>query len=1214
MKKVMRRILALILAMAMSLSLLGLAWAEELISPDAAVESSSSVSIEAEASTMESDEAEPSAVDGAGAESEADSEPSMTEVTPQDDDDDDDDPATDDPEDEDDIDPDLVIDYTCGPGLTWSLSGGVLTVQGSGDMNSYQDDGSDCPWMPFRKKITQVVVDDGATSIGAYAFGDLPRLSRVELAGSVSNIGEYAFAFNDNLTSVSMPGVSSIGEHAFAQCTGLSAVSLPSGLSVLSEYAFSETALTSITIPGSVSTISEGVFSDCGELTSVTISNGVQTIGHLAFCECPLKDVTVTIPESVTKIADYAFSVSDENSPDDEELYLVQGIVVKGAVGSEAERFADANKLKFKATKKAVLTNQNTVITLGESTDDKPNEPPVTKVTLTLNAKERTLTKQDYTVKYSSKDGKGIVTVTAREDSARYEGSASQSFDISGISLEGATVTLEKTSYTWDGKAKKPAVTSVKVKQGSETITLGKNDKDKKYTVSYENNKDAGKATVTVTGKGEYTGTATATFTIKGTSIAKASGTLNKTSYSYDGKAKKPGVTVKLGKKTLKKDTDYTVSYENNVNAGKKAKAIVTGKGGYSGSLTLTFEITRASLAKAVVTATPSVMQYTGEPCVPALTVVLGGKDLVENTDYTVSYSNNIGCGTAQVKVTGIGNYTGSAAGKYKIVGTSIADAVVTVENMKYTGKALKPAVTVTLGDVTLSAGTDYTVSYKNNINAGKATVTVTGKGAYSGTAKGSFTITATPLDGAKVTAKDQKYTGKALKPAVTVKLNGKTLKEGTDYTVKYSNNTSSGTATIKVTGKGGYSGTATGSFKIIGTSIKGAKLTVADQTYSGAALKPSVKVVLGKKTLKKDTDYTVSYKNNINAGKATVTVTGKGAYSDSASTTFTIKGRSISKAQYSIMHPTYTGEPVLPKVTLKLSGINLVEGRDFTISVENNIEVGKANLIIKGIGGCTGTIKTTFTINGIPLSEAVVTLVQDSVPLTKEKRIPEVASVVLNGQELVKDVDYTVVAPKTLKVGENTMTVKGAGHYGSTVSVKFKVTEAENPIDISGADVTVWDVVYGGSSYTPALIVKVDGEDLYQGTDYTCQWERNKKIGTYPFTLTGIGLYTGQYQGTYKIVPPGPSGGTGGVDKNGKVTLQWSKVSIADGYEVQYATKSDYSNAQTEKLSGASNTKVVFKDLTLGKTYYFRVRAVSGEYASAWKLNFKMDVKKSKK
>jgi len=123
--------------------------------------------------------------------------------------------------------------------------------------------------------------------------------------------------------------------------------------------------------------------------------------------------------------------------------------------------------------------------------------------------------------------------------------------------------------------------------------------RDQDYTMSYENNTNVGTAKAIATGKGNYTGTASKTFTIteaeqEAIDLSQATITLKKTRYEYNGKAKKPGVTVVLDGKTLQKDVDYTVTYENNVNAGK-AGVTVTGKGAYKGSAKKKFTILKAA-------------------------------------------------------------------------------------------------------------------------------------------------------------------------------------------------------------------------------------------------------------------------------------------------------------------------------------------------------------------------------------------------------------------------------------------------------------------------------------------------------------------------------------------------------------------------------------------------------------------------------------------
>ena len=147
-------------------------------------------------------------------------------------------------------------------------------------------------------------------------------------------------------------------------------------------------------------------------------------------------------------------------------------------------------------------------------------------------------------------------------------------------------------------------------------------------------------------------------------SISKASVTLSTSTYAYDGKAKTPSVTVKVGGKTLKKDTDYTVSYSNNIKVGT-AKVTITGKGNYTGTISKTYSI-KNDFKKATISGISN-KSYTGKNITQSITVKYNGKTLKNGTDYTVSYSSNKNIGTATVKITGKGSYTGTITKTFKI-------------------------------------------------------------------------------------------------------------------------------------------------------------------------------------------------------------------------------------------------------------------------------------------------------------------------------------------------------------------------------------------------------------------------------------------------------------------------------------------------------------------------------------------------------------------
>lgn len=150
---------------------------------------------------------------------------------------------------------------------------------------------------------------------------------------------------------------------------------------------------------------------------------------------------------------------------------------------------------------------------------------------------------------------------------------------------------------------------------------------------------------------------------------------------------------------------------------------------------------------------------------------------------------------------------------------TAISHAQITLlgaENLAYTGSELRPGVKVTLDGQTLTEGKDYSISYRNNVNAGNAMVVVKGMGDYAGSREASFKIHPMALNEANVgQISDQSYTGRAVCPEPSVMLGGKALKKGEDYTLSYQNNIQAGTASVTITGKGNYTGSIVRNFTI---------------------------------------------------------------------------------------------------------------------------------------------------------------------------------------------------------------------------------------------------------------------------------------------------------------------------------------------------------------------------------------------------------------
>ena len=193
-------------------------------------------------------------------------------------------------------------DYTSGSNLRDILSGQTVIIgNGVTKIGKYAFSG----W----SNLTSVEIPNSVTSIGNYAFSGCTGLASVEIPNSVTSIGEYTFSSCTGLTSVEIPNsVTTIGNSAFRNCTGLTSIAIPSSVMTIGDGAFYGcTGLTSLEIPNSVTDIGSNAFRNCSSLNVITISKGVTSIGSSAFFGCTGL-ASVEIPNSVTTIGDGAFS------------------------------------------------------------------------------------------------------------------------------------------------------------------------------------------------------------------------------------------------------------------------------------------------------------------------------------------------------------------------------------------------------------------------------------------------------------------------------------------------------------------------------------------------------------------------------------------------------------------------------------------------------------------------------------------------------------------------------------------------------------------------------------------------------------------------------------------------------------------------------------------------------------------------------------------
>lgn len=418
-----------------------------------------------------------------------------------------------------------------------------------------------------------------------------------------------------------------------------------------------------------------------------------------------------------------------------------------------------------------------------------------------------------------------------------------------------------------------------------------------------------------------------------------------------------PKLVVTLNGTILTESVDYAIQYSDNEQPGT-ASVVITGMGEYCGSKTVTFTILVDPEFDISIATISDIADQGYDPFAyddsaylsrDDFTVSIGSKQLDEYSDYIYECSLDKATGTGTVTVTGRGSYYGTTKATYRVVAkfseydvraynkkTETYDddddsyettVSYSVKNQTYTGRAITPKLTVELyrqsedfsggwydsdGNyhenyyedvVTLKEGIDYKLAYKNNVGLGVATISIVGKGVYTGQINRTFKITY-PISEAKVSAIGRRnYRGKAIEPKPTVTCLGKTLKLGRDYTLSYKGNKQGGVATVIIKGKGNYTGSLKKTFKIY-TSMKYVKVSKikAQYLYKKAA-KPRPTVKIGSTKLKYGRDYTLQYRKNKKAGTATVIIKGKGYYKGTKKVTFKIiakgKGQTITMAEF---------------------------------------------------------------------------------------------------------------------------------------------------------------------------------------------------------------------------------------------------------------------------------------------------------------------------
>ena len=449
---------------------------------------------------------------------------------------------------------------------------------------------------------------------------------------------------------------------------------------------------------------------------------------------------------------------------------------------------------------------------------------------------------EDYQVFYSSDGktytgtaptevGKVHVKVTATEKNNTYTGSLTGTFQIK-YDLDNAKIdSLPVKTYT-GSQIVISSVTAVYPKNQSTKISIPASE----YTITNGENINAGDSAgqVTIQAKPSsehYMGKKTVAFTIKKLEVDPGQLLIYIPSQSISSATNLDDVQVTYRGISLT-DTDYTVSgatrnqigtYNATFAINPSSKNFVQKKdtSGIKMSYTVVEKSSDNNKLSYYVDVTPRT--YTGYEQTPYVYITDNGRVLTSGRDYKIICSDNKDAGYKKLTIEGI-SFAGSKNYYFYILPAQFNDCSLSIpaDSYKYTGGEIKPKVTVKLGN-TILPETDYEVKYTSNINTGTASVTVTPKGTnLTGVSKTMyFTIKGTALDDCSVSLSQSSYayTGYECRPVVTIRDGYKTLIQGVNYSIKYEDNVKAGTAKVILTGLGGYSGTVTKEFDILGKS-----------------------------------------------------------------------------------------------------------------------------------------------------------------------------------------------------------------------------------------------------------------------------------------------------------------------------------------------------------------------------------------------------------
>lgn len=579
------------------------------------------------------------------------------------------------------------------------------------------------------------------------------------------------------------------------------------------------------------------------------------------------------------------------------------------------------------------------------------------------------------------------------------------------------------------------------------------------------------------------------------------------------------------------------------------------------------------SMAKVAVTSSLNVM-YTGSAVEPYPWLKYNSESLVEGRDYTISYKNNINAADAYAVnskgvsiaptmiITGKGRFTGKISVPFTINPRPVSiDSMDNKYAYSYTGKPIKLNLNLKNGyGKAMKQDKDYILrdSYGNTVThltlAGEYKLYIVGMGNYTDSRMITVTISNnTPISKCKIapiTPRD--YSTTCHKPVLTITdpKTGRTLVKDKDYTVVYPDGPEVGTLTVTVWGKGEYFGRKDVKFTVRGTSMSKVTVSVPKQVVYGPDLfnmMPEVSVTRNGSTVK--LNYGSDYGVSVDYGKqsGTLTVYGLGAYTGKKTVTYKIRPFNAQvnldeRLDISVWDVFYGEQPKNAGFSIwdNFTGDELIEGRDFTLSVANNTQVRSSDqpnpptLTFKFKGYYTGTVIRKYSIVSDSIQSATF---NDTPHLAYNgksggwKQAPvlraENGMILKAGVDYDKNVayfsDYARTKPFT---DENAaagatvyMTVAGKGGYTGTKNVSYRLTQAS----LAKAVVKIKAVEYKNGQDKPSsadITVTLNGKTLKYNTDFVVSnTVAPKATGTGKLTILGTGNYGGMKTVSYKVV-----------------------------------------------------------------------------------------------